>query len=856
MTEESRYDFRAIERKWQKNWEDKKAFKTDEKSLKDPYYVLEMFPYPSGHLHMGHVRNYTIGDVVARFKKAQGFEVLHPMGWDAFGSPAENAALKNKISPKAWTYDNIDAMREELKSLGFAYDWDRELATCSPDYYAQEQKLFLAFLEAGLIYRKEGFVNWDPVDLTVLSNEQVINGCGWRSGAVVEKKKLSQWYFKITDFAEDLLEGLTTLTKWPEKVVTMQRNWIGKSVGAHIDFEIIGRQESLKVFTTRQDTIYGASFIALSPDHPFTDKLSEENPDIKAFVAACRQTGTSQEILEKMEKKGLPTGLYVQHPLDQECQLPVYIANFVLMDYGTGAVFGVPAHDQRDLDFALKYELPVRPVVRPEGGDVPVVTDQAFTEKGVMCHSFALDGLETDKAKDVALELLEGKNCAQRATSYRLRDWCISRQRYWGSPIPIIHCQTCGTVPVPEKDLPVTLPEDISFEKPGNPLDDHPTWKQTTCPLCSGQATRETDTLDTFFNSSWYFARFLSPQSGAPFEKEVANRWLPVNQYIGGIEHAILHLLYARFFTKALKKIGMIDRDEPFEALMTQGMVCHETYKTEGGEWVSPKEIERQEDGSFRVSETGESLTVGRSEKMSKSKKNVVDIPPILQDYGVDTTRLFMISDSPPERDLEWTDSGIHGVWKYLNRVWRHLTKVIEDVAEITEASPHSESEDLALQKRVHKTIRDITRDLETFNLNKYVARLRELTNTIVAATEGPAKLSRETLLHACDALVLMMNPVVPHLAEELWQKLGHTTPLTDESWPSYEKALCEESHQTLALQLNGKMRGTFDIGVEETKEDIEQKALSHPKIQEGLVGKTVRKIIVVKGRVVNVVAT
>ncbi len=855
MTQENRYNFQAIEQKWQKIWQEKKSFDTDDKSTKEKYYVLEMFPYPSGHLHMGHVRNYTIGDVVARFKRAQGFEVLHPMGWDAFGSPAENAAIKNKVNPASWTFDNINAMRDELKSLGFSYDWSRELATCTPDYYGQEQKLFLAFLEAGLIYRKEGFINWDPVDLTVLSNEQVIDGRGWRSGALVEKRKLSQWYFKITDAAEELLQGLENLKDWPDKVVTMQRNWIGKSVGAHIHFKIQGHTETLKIFTTRQDTLYGACFLALSPDHPFTEQLATQNPEIKTFVEECRQTGTSEETLEKMEKKGIDTGLVVQHPLDPDCTLPVYIANFVLMDYGTGAVFGVPAHDQRDLDFARKYNLPVKPVVRPHDKNSVEIESEAFTEDGILYNSCSLDGLTVAEGKKAALDLLQDCDAGQTAISYRLRDWCISRQRYWGSPIPIIHCDTCGPVPVPEKDLPIQLPENVSFDRPGNPLESDKEWQKTSCPKCQAPALRETDTLDTFFNSSWYFARFLSPKHQDPVDPAKIDHWLPVDQYIGGIEHAILHLLYARFFTRALKKIGLTKHEEPFKALMTQGMVCHETYKSAKGEWLSPNDVERTEEGTFVASSDGSRVVVGRSEKMSKSRKNVVDIPPILEDYGVDTTRLFMISDSPPDRDLEWTDSGIHGVWKYLNRVWRNLSKIIDQVSSLSKDSESISKDDLELQKCVHKTIRDITKDLETFNLNKYVARLRELTNVLVTKLEGKTPLSQKTLVQASESLILMMNPVVPHLAEELWHRLGHDTLITQAAWPSFDPALCEESHVTLALQVNGKVRATLDASKDEDQEILKEKALSHSKVLDFIQGKTVRKVIVIPGKVINIVA-
>ncbi|HTG38623.1 leucine--tRNA ligase, partial [Sphingomonas sp.] len=664
----SRFNALKADAHWQGVWDDRKTFAARDDSPKPKSYVLEMFPYPSGKIHMGHVRNYTMGDVLARFRRMRGFEVLHPMGWDAFGMPAENAAMERKVHPGAWTYDNIAAMKAQLKRLGFALDWTREFATCDPQYYGQEQALFLDLYAAGLVYRRESAVNWDPVDMTVLANEQVIDGRGWRSGALVEKRKLNQWFLKITQFADELLDGLGTLDHWPDKVRLMQENWIGKSVGLQFRFKPVAPFDAeIEVYSTRPDTIFGASFVAVAADHPVAQARAAEDAEVAAFIARCKQGGTTAAELETAEKLGFDTGWTVAHPLDPARTLPVYIANFVLMDYGTGAVMGVPAHDQRDLDFARKYDLPVPRVVADGDKADPVFEgEEAYTGPGALVNSAFLDGLDVEAAKAEVIARAEGEGWGRGTTVWRLRDWGVSRQRYWGTPIPIIHCETCGAVPVPRDQLPVTLPEDVSFDIPGNPLDRHPTWRHVDCPSCGKPARRETDTLDTFVDSSWYFIRFASQPGDRPFDRAVAKSWLPVQQYIGGVEHAILHLLYARFWTRALSHIGLIDVKEPFAGLFTQGMVTHETYKSTDGRWLSPDEVQ----GGIEIS-TGNPITLGRVEKMSKSKKNTVDPAPIVDQYGADAVRWFMLSDSPPERDLQWSEAGIEGAWRFVQRLWR-----------------------------------------------------------------------------------------------------------------------------------------------------------------------------------------
>jgi leucyl-tRNA synthetase len=845
-----RYNFLEAEQRWRAAWRDAKSFTVVTDPSRPKYYVLEMFPYPSGKLHVGHARNYTMGDVVTRFKRARGFNVLHPMGWDAFGLPAENAAIASGIHPAAWTYDNIATMRGQLQQIGLAYDWDREIATCHPEYYRHEQKMFLDFLAAGLAYRKESWVNWDPVEHTVLANEQVIDGRGWRSGALVEKRLLSQWFLKITDFAEDLLQGIETLDRWPERVRLMQANWIGRSEGARVFFPLIGAGfagEKLEIFTTRPDTLFGAAFCAVSANHPVARQLAEEDPAIAAFNAECNRMGTSEVAVETAEKQGYRTRLVVEHPLVPGATLPVYIANFVLMEYGTGAIFGCPAHDQRDLDFANKYALPVRVVVRPPEGPAPEVTTEAFVSTdGVAVNSGFLDGLAVTEAKRRVIEHLEAQGHGTGTIQYRLRDWGVSRQRYWGCPIPIIHCAACGIVPVPEQDLPVRLPEDVSFDQPGNPLDRHPAWKHVACPRCGAPARRETDTFDTFFESSWYFARFCSPRSDRAFERADVDYWLPVDQYIGGIEHAILHLLYSRFFVRALRHCGYLDLKEPFAGLFTQGMVCHETYKSADGAWLYPEETVTGEDGTIRDAQ-GRAVIHGRTEKMSKSKKNTVGLDAICGSYGADTARLFLLSDSPPERDLEWTAAGIEGSWRYVNRLYR----LIADHRERLGPSGRVSNTVSATRRLTHKTIAAVTEDLEQFRFNRSVARLRELSNHLeeAAATADPAEL-REAL----EALTVLLGPMMPHLAEELWHLLGHDGLLIDQPWPAADPALTREDVVTMAIQVNGKLRATLDLARDLDQNGARDAALGLPAVQRALDGKPVRKVIVVPNRIINVV--
>lgn len=851
-----RYAHRETEQKWQKIWDEQKTFNVTETSDKPPYYVLEMFPYPSGRIHMGHVRNYTIGDVIARYKRAQGYNVLHPMGWDAFGLPAENAAMEKGAHPAQWTYDNIAVMREQLKSLGFAFDWSRELASCHPGYYAHEQKIFLDLWKRGFIYRKESYVNWDPVEHTVLANEQVVDGKGWRSGAPVERRKLSQWYLKITAYAEALLQGLDTLKDWPERVITMQRNWIGKSFGAQFTFKIKGRNEKIEVYSTRPDTLFGASFVGLSPNHPLAESLAQTNQELKSFIEACNHLGTSEEAIEKAEKLGFDTDLTVEHPFDSSRELPVYVANFILMEYGTGAIFGCPAHDQRDFEFATKYRLPILPVVLPKGEDAKTypLQDKAYTDDGTLFNSDFLNGLSIEAGIHQAIQKIEELGIGFGTTQYRLRDWCISRQRYWGCPIPMIHCASCGIVPVPEEELPALLPEDVSFEKPGNPLEHHPSWKHRSCPSCGEPARRETDTLDTFLESSWYFARFCAPRHDKPLSPEATAYWLPVDQYIGGIEHAVLHLLYARFFTRALKECGYLTIEEPFKGLMAQGMVCHETFRTEKGEWVTPSEIVEEGKQYYRSSD-GAPLRKGRSEKMSKSKKNVVDPAEIVRDYGADTARLFVISDSPPDRDFEWTEAGIQGVWKFLNRIWSLSQAFFPHLGEKDQKIPQDLSEgDLKIRKIVHTAIKDVSKEIESFGLNRYVARLRELANALSELT--PSQVNRAVLREALETFVRLISPAMPHIAEEIWSGVGYKTSVIDAPWPEFDSALVQKDAVTLAIQVNGKLRATLDASLNMPEDKIKEEALALPNVARALDGLMLRKVIVVPNKVVNIVAT
>jgi leucyl-tRNA synthetase len=851
-TVNSRYNVRETEAKWQALWEERASFKAVEDSSRPKYYVLEMFPYPSGRIHMGHVRNYTMGDVVARYKRAKGFNVLHPMGWDAFGMPAENAAMEKNTHPGAWTYENIDTMRRQLKMMGLSIDWSRELATCHPGYYRHEQKMFLDFLEQGLVYRKKSWVNWDPVDNTVLANEQVIDGKGWRSGAAVERRDLNQWFFRITDFADQLLDGLGDLDRWPAKVRLMQENWIGRSEGMRVQFALDGRDYRLEVFTTRHDTLFGASFCAISPDHPLAAEAAANDPGLNDFIAECRALGTSEAALEQAEKKGYDTGILALHPLGNGQKLRVFVANFVLMEYGTGAIFGCPAHDQRDLDFARKYDLDVLPVVVPEGTDPAdfTIATEAYTGEGLHANSGFMDGMNLADAKDAVALRLESDGTGVREINFRLRDWGVSRQRYWGCPIPVIDCTDCGTVPVPAHDLPVELPEDIDFDAPGNPLDRHPSWKHTTCPDCGKPALRETDTLDTFVESSWYFARFCSPRAEEPLDPAAVDYWLPVDQYIGGIEHAILHLLYSRFFTLALKQCGYLSVKEPFAGLFTQGMVCHETYQTEAGAWVTPAEVISRDDHGLILESSGEKVIQGRSEKMSKSKKNVVDPEDIIETYGADTARWFMLSDSPPERDLDWTESGITGAWRFVNRLWRLAQS---DAGPVPGGAVAEGGELKKVRQIIHKSIAGVTDDLERFHFNRAVGRIHELVNAL-SDIKGDDDASRRTRREGLRAVTALIGPMMPHLAEEIWQLLDGEDLLTETPWPVAEEALLIDDTVTVAIQIRGKLRATIELPRDVDQKEAEAAALSVPAVAEALEGKTVNRIIFVPNRIINVV--
>jgi leucyl-tRNA synthetase len=861
------YDHKKVESSWQSLWQEQKAFECDlDNNNKPKYYCLEMFPYPSGKIHMGHLRNYSIGDVVARFKKAKGFNVLHPKGWDAFGLPAENAAIKNKTHPAKWTYKNIDFMRSQLKPIGFSYDWSKEIATCDPEYYKFEQKMFLDFYKNGLAYRKESNVNWDPIDQTVLANEQVVDGKGWRSGAEVEIKKLNQWFLKITDFADELLTDIKKLEDWPEKVRLMQENWIGKSIGASVKFEIKNNSEisnfnEIEVFTTRPDTLFGASFIGIAAEHPLALELAEKDSEIKDFVEECKKIGVTAEAVEKAEKKGFDTGLKVKHPFDDNIELPVYIANFVLMGYGTGAIFACPAHDQRDLDFANKYNLPVKTVVAPKDKvDNFTVSRESFSEEGISINSDFLNGLATKEAKKKVIERLEKISKGTGTVNYRLRDWGVSRQRYWGCPIPIIYCDDCGTVPVPEDQLPVKLPEDVSFDKEitGNPLATHPSWKNVKCPKCGANAHRETDTFDTFFESSWYFFRYLdSNNNDVAFDKSRADKWLPVDQYIGGIEHAVLHLLYARFFTKALKKCGYHNIDEPFKSLLTQGMVCHETYQNSAGEWLYPEQVKRVKEKEYEILETGEKIKAGPSIKMSKSKCNTVDPSGIVEKYGADTARLFMLSDSPPERDLEWSDAGVEGAYKYIMRIYK-LGEIATELANEEGNGEYwlngVEGNLLEVRKITHKTIKAVTEDLENFHLNKAVARIRELTNALEKMVKG-SRAAKAVFLEGFSMAIRLLNPIIPHITEELWSKMSKQNYLYQEAWPEADKAMLVEDKVKLAIQVNGKTRSVIEIEKDSAKEEVEKIAMEQSPVSAQIEGKQVRKIIYVPGKILNIVA-
>ena len=871
-----RYNPRDAEPRWQEKWNEEKVFVTDNADPREKYYVLEMFPYPSGRIHMGHVRNYAMGDVVARYKRARGYNVLHPMGWDAFGMPAENAARDNKVHPKEWTYQNIASMRTQLKAMGLSLDWSREFATCDVDYYHRQQMLFIDMMEKGLVYRKKSKVNWDPVDNTVLANEQVIDGRGWRSGALVEQRELTQWFFKITEFSQDLLDALDTLDHWPEKVRLMQKNWIGRSEGLTVRWEIVAEtapnsDREITVYTTRPDTLFGASFLAISADHPLAKEAAAKDPAIEAFCEECRRAGTSLAALETAEKKGMDTGIRVRHPFDPSWELPVYIANFVLMDYGTGAIFGCPSGDQRDLDFARKYGLPVVPVVMPADGDAASfsVGDTAYDGDGIMINSRFLNGMSTEEAfETVATKLSEtslgNAPQAERKVNFRLRDWGISRQRYWGCPIPVIHCDDCGVLPVPKKDLPVRLPDDVTFDQPGNPLDRHAAWRHVACPQCGKDARRETDTMDTFVDSSWYFARFTAPWENQPTDQKAANHWLPVDQYIGGIEHAILHLLYSRFFTRAMRETGHLDVREPFKGLFTQGMVVHETYSRGNGltrEWVSPADIRIEEvDGQRHATllSTGEEIAIGSIEKMSKSKKNVVDPDDIIASYGADTARFFVLSDSPPDRDVIWSEAGVEGAHRFTQRMWRLVSEAAEALKTV-ESTPAKEGEALAISQTAHRTLKAVQGDYDKLAFNKAVARIYEFVNALaaplskVAGGQGDAAY-RSAVREAVEILIALVAPITPHLAEECSAALGNSNMIATSPWPAYDEALVIENEIVYPVQINGKKRGELTIARDADQNAVQQAVLALDAVKSALNDQAPKKIIVVPQRIVNIV--
>ncbi|WP_375661529.1 leucine--tRNA ligase [Bartonella sp. CR127HXZ] len=875
-----RYNPRAREKKWQEIWDEKKIFQTVQEDAREKYYVLEMFPYPSGRIHMGHVRNYAMGDVVARYKRAKGFNVLHPMGWDAFGMPAENAALQSKVHPKTWTYQNIAVMRGQLKQLGLSLDWTREFATCDVEYYHRQQMLFLDFYQKGLVARKVAKVNWDPVDHTVLANEQVVDGRGWRSGALVEQRELTQWFFKISDFSEELLAGLEELEQWPEKVRTMQKNWIGKSQGLLIRWalkatsgvddasgvdDVCEMFNEVVCYSTRPDTLFGASFLALSVDHPIAQALAKKDKALSAFIENCRCGGTTTAALETAEKQGFLTPLLAVHPFDSTVHIPVYIANFVLMDYGTGVVFGCPAHDQRDFDFARKYDLPIKPVVLPKGEQAEdlVIAETAYTGDGVMINSSFLDGLTPkqafeEAAKRLEKQMLNGQPQGKKTVQFRLRDWGISRQRYWGCPIPMIHCTSCGVIPVPRTDLPVVLPDDVTFDQPGNPLARHGTWQNVTCPSCGQPAKRETDTMDTFVDSSWYYARFTAPFAQEPVDKQAISEWLPVQQYIGGIEHAILHLLYARFFMRAMKLIGHVTVDEPFKGLFTQGMVVHETYRDDQG-WVSPAEISIVEkDGkrqAYKLTDQSE-VMIGSIEKMSKSKKNVVDPDDIIASYGADTVRWFVLSDSPPDRDVIWTESGVEGAHRFVQRVWRCVALSASVLKDVAPCAGHQGAA-LELSKAAHRTLCAVEDDLEKFAFNRAIARLYEFLNIMAPLLNKIASVDDEmkaSLRQAMDFFLAMIAPMMPHLAEECHAALGGKTLMSALAWPVYDSALTVAECYTLPVQINGKKRGEVSVAATANETMIKEAVLALDFVKAQLVEKSVKKIIIVPQRIVNVV--
>jgi leucyl-tRNA synthetase len=859
---DDRFNPKSVDKKWQDIWDKQNLFLSKVDHSKEKYYILEMFPYPSGKIHMGHVRNYTLGDVVARYKRAQNYNVLHPMGWDAFGLPAENAAIQNKTSPSEWTYKNIDEMKRQLKLIGLSIDWDKEIATCDKTYFKHQQKLFKDLFDSKLVYKKESQVNWDPIEQTVLANEQVIDGKGWRSGAKVQRKKLSQWFFKITDFAEDLLDGLFELKNWPDKVKLMQENWIGKSIGCELELEIYDSKfkslnQKLQIYTTRPDTIFGATFCAISPEHPFNDQHCEQNINLKNFKKKYESTNLTEETLAKTEKEGIRLDFYVKHPLIKDKFLPIYVANFILMNYGSGAIYGCPAHDQRDLDFAIKYDLEVIPVILPNNVKIDdfKIESEAYTGDGTLINSNFLNELTIKQAQEVVIKDLESKKIGNKKINYRLRDWGISRQRYWGCPIPIIYREDGEVICLSEKDLPIELPENIDLSKSGNPLENHPTWKYTTCPDTGMNAIRETDTLDTFVDSAWYFLRFCSPSNNnEPFSKEEVDYWMPVDQYVGGVEHAILHLLYSRFFTRALNKNGSIKFKEPFDGLFTQGMVCHETFRLKTGEWIMPKDV-YEKDNIYFQEKTGQEVICGPSESMSKSKKNVVDPEDIINNYGADTARLFMLSDSPPERDINWSLSGINGAYKFVQRFWRTI-KNCENVFEVNiNNKPRSFSKNSeTFRKSVHKNLKSITNSIDNFQMNVSVAKIHELTNelSLFDCNEIDEKWSKKEALLI---LIRTIEPFMPHLAEECWKLIGNSKSIINESWPAYEEVLLNDEEKTIVLQINGKKKAELKMPDQSSEEEVFNSFMKLDNIKKLIQDESsINKKIFIKNKILNIV--
>ncbi|MFU7500456.1 MAG: leucine--tRNA ligase [Candidatus Tisiphia sp.] len=834
---------RDIEKKWQKIWLEEKAFAATNDSDKPKYYVLEMLPYPSGKIHVGHLRNYSIGDCIARFMKSQGYNVLHPMGWDAFGLPAENAAINNNSNPKDWTYSNITTMRDQLKLIGFSYDWSREITTCDPDYYKHEQKFFLELYERGLVYQKESLVNWDPVDNTVLANEQVVDGRGWRSGALVEKRQLKQWFLKITNYAEELLNEIAKLGSWPDSVKSMQEKWIGKSEGVNFSFKIQDHDANIEVFSTRPETIFGASFVAIAYNHPIIEQLVDKNDAIISFIEKCSQLD-SNVVVDKAEKEGVCTNLLAIHPFDPSIIIPVIITNFVLMDYGTGAVFGCPAHDERDHELAKQMALPIKQVVINEDVQVNVYLEP-YTGDGIMINSDFLNGLAVQDAKQKSIKELEKRGLGKRTINYRLKDWGVSRQRFWGCPIPIIYCLTCGITPVPKEQLPIILPNDVTFDGHGNPLDSHPTWKHTNCPKCQKPAIRETDTLDTFFESSWYFTRYCNVDTKDMTDKQACDYWLPVDQYIGGIEHAVMHLLYARFFTKVMNEQGYLSIREPFTSLLTQGMVLHATYKDTNNNWLYPNEITKQSN-KWVHKNTGEEVFQGRIEKMSKSKKNVVDLESILANHGADAIRLFVLSDSPPEKDCEWSANGLEGCSRFISK--------LENMAEILINSEVTETPRNKLTKLTHHTIKHVTNEIREFKLNKAIARMRELFNALSDEISKGKEGDIDSIKEGFSILIILLNPFIPHITEEIWQKLGKKQRLYQTPWPSFNESFLELESYTVAIQVNGRLRATHEFAVVASNIEIQNTVMQLPEVQKYLSGKEPKRIIIIPSKIVNIV--